>query len=138
MVSRQIVNRIRKYCALLGERGIPVSKGVVFGSYARGDQRAGSDIDLLVVSPMFDQGKAPRQVSTLWIVRRHADIRIEPIPVGAREYESDDVSPLIAAARREGIVIEMAPPARKSRARQNALAVAEPAGRYRTRKARTP
>ena len=138
MAANAIVEIIRDYLDQLAIAGIPSPSGVLFGSFAREDADADSDIDLLVVSPVFDGEKKRDLVDTLWRMTWRADSRIEPIPVGAREYESDDVSPLIAAARREGIVIEMAPAARKPRARQNALSVAEPPGRYRTRKRRNP
>jgi predicted nucleotidyltransferase len=114
MAAHALVDIIRDYLDRLASAGIPSPSGVLFGSFAREDATADSDIDLLVVSPVFDGEKRSDLVDTLWRMTWRADSRIEPIPVGVREFESDDVSPLIAAARREGIVIEMSP-ARKPR-----------------------
>jgi predicted nucleotidyltransferase len=116
MADNALVEIIRDYLAQVAAAGIPSPSGVLFGSYAREDANADSDIDLLVVSPTFDGAKKRELVDTLWRITWRADSRIEPIPVGSREFDADDVSPLIAAARREGIVIEM-DPARKAGAR---------------------
>ena len=37
------------------QKRIPVKYGVLFGSYAKGQQHEWSDIDLLVVSPRYDK-----------------------------------------------------------------------------------
>ena len=116
MVANALVEIIRNYLAQVAAAGIPSPCGVLFGSFAREDANADSDIDLLVVSPVFDGAKKHELVDTLWRITWRADSRIEPIPVGSREFDADDASPLIAAARREGIVIEVEP-ARKSGAR---------------------
>lgn len=113
MAANALVEIIRNYLTQVAAAGIPSPSGVLFGSFAREDANADSDIDLLVVSPAFDGAKKRELVDTLWRITWRADSRIEPIPVGSREFDADDESPLIAAARREGIVIEM-DPARKS------------------------
>jgi len=41
-------------------------------------------------------------VNVLWHVAARIDSRIEPIPVGQRQFEEGDGSPIIAIARREG------------------------------------
>mgnify|MGYP001590592924 CR=1 FL=1 len=110
MVDKAILIILNNYFAELGRNGILVEKGVVFGSYARGDQTKESDIDVLVVSPIFDgHSKNSDLLDTLWRVRRHADIRIEPIAVGVREFDTDDESPLIGIARREGVEVPFGP-----------------------------
>ena len=47
LVLDQLLSRLRGYLPELGER-YGVSTLGVFGSYVRGEQRAGSDLDLLV------------------------------------------------------------------------------------------
>jgi len=125
MAANALVEIIRDYLAQVAAAGIPSPSGVLFGSYAREDANADSDIDLLVVSPAFDGAKKRELVDTLWRITWRADSRIEPIPVGSREFDADDVSPLIAAARREGIVIEM-DPGRESGARHPEWRVPKP------------
>ncbi len=142
MAAKSLVEIVRDYLGLLAAAGIPSPSGVLFGSFAREDETADSDIDLLVVSPVFDGEKKRDLVDTLWRMTWRADSRIEPIPVGAREFESDDGSPLIAAAHREGIVIEMDPAhksgtrGRESRAPETAAVVADQKDDYGTEQAR--
>jgi len=109
MADKAILKILGVYFAELARNGIPVAKGILFGSYARGEQRRESDIDVLVVSPLFDHHKDSDLLDMLWRVRRHADMRIEPIAVGVHEFEEDDESPLIGVARREGIRVPYKP-----------------------------
>jgi hypothetical protein len=59
----------------------------------------------LVVSPKFDGEHRREDIEQLWVIAAHTDSRIEPIPVGARQFEEDDSSAIIEIARREGQVI---------------------------------
>lgn len=102
MVDESIARIVRQYLRNLIKQGIPVQHGVVFGSQARGHPDTWSDIDLLVVSPRFDNERKRADVNLLWHVAARTDSRIEPIPVGQRQFEKDDSSALIEIARREG------------------------------------
>jgi predicted nucleotidyltransferase len=108
MVDESIVKVVRRYLQALVEQGIPVYQGVVFGSQARGHTHAWSDIDLLVVSPQFDDERRREDVNLLWRTAARVDTRIEPIAVGQRQFEEDDSSAIIEMARREGQVIPLA------------------------------
>ena len=108
MVANSTVDTVRRYLSRLPDVGIPVVAGVLYGSFARGEERPDSDIDLLVVSPAFDGAKDSRLVDALWHMTWRVDSRIEPIAVGAREFEEDQASPLIGIARREGLIIPFA------------------------------
>ena len=109
MVEKAILTKVREYLGRIAEEGIPVVSGVIFGSFARGEQQADSDIDLLVVSPAFDGTKDRNLIDTLWRMTWRVDSRIEPFGVGVREFEENDASPLIGIARREGIVVPFKP-----------------------------
>lgn len=100
---------VERYLQELQGAGIPVEAAVLFGSYARGQQTEDSDIDLIVLSPRFDQGKSQADMSLLWRLRRKVDARIEPIAAGSREYFEDRSSPVLEYARREGIRIGCPP-----------------------------
>ena len=108
MVDRKIVKSIRKYLKVLIENGIPVSYGVLFGSYVKGRQHEWSDIDLLVISPLYDKRRTYKQMSKLWRIAAYTDSRIEPITVGEKQYKEDDSSLIIEIARREGKLIPLA------------------------------
>lgn len=106
MAKRAIVNKVRKYLGILLENGFPVTGGIIYGSYARGEETPDSDIDVLVLSPLFDRNRRAR-VGELWSLARKADIRIEPVPVGEKRFHTDNVSPLLEIARREGIFLKI-------------------------------
>lgn len=108
MVEESVLISIKKYLRAVAEQGIPVSYGVLFGSYVRNQQHEWSDIDLLVVSPRYDQKWTDSDWAKLWRVAAHIDVRIEPIPVGEKQYKEDDSSLIIEIARREGLIIPLA------------------------------
>ncbi len=54
MPDPEIIEIIRRYLAALPGVGIHPSHALLFGSCARGQAHQRSDIDLLVVSPEFD------------------------------------------------------------------------------------
>jgi len=110
MAERVVIKTVRRYLEVLRESGVPVTGAVLYGSYARGEESPDSDIDLLVISPSFDRDRRAG-VGKLWRGAREVDIRIEPVPVGEERFRTDNVSPLLEMARREGILLK--PPKRK-------------------------
>ncbi|MGB5686316.1 MAG: nucleotidyltransferase domain-containing protein [Candidatus Electrothrix sp.] len=105
MSEESIKQSVKKYLRELLRAGIPVRFGILFGSHARGDVHKWSDIDLLVVSNLYDRSYTRDDVKLLWKTAARTDNRIEPIPVGLHRWEQDDESTIIEIARREGIRI---------------------------------
>jgi predicted nucleotidyltransferase len=108
MADKTIVKSIQNYLRAVEQKGIPVKYGVLFGSYAKGQQHEWSDIDLLVVSPRYDKKWTHKDWARLWLIAADRDVRIEPIPVGEKQYQEDDSSVIIEVARREGQIISLA------------------------------
>lgn len=104
MVDKAVLNLIRNYMEAVREAGIAVRQIVLFGSFARGEERTDSDIDLIVVAPEFDEDNVAA-VDLLWELRAFTDARIEPIACGEKQWLEDDAVPVIDIARREGVVI---------------------------------
>ena len=102
MVDQKVVESIQRYLQNLERQGIRVSFAIVFGSQTRGDSNEWSDIDLVVVSPHFDDNVRHEDVNLLWRVAARTDSRIEPVPCGERQWLEDTASALIEIARREG------------------------------------
>ena len=102
MVDESIVRVVRRYLQALVEQDILAPQAVVFGSQATGRAHAWSDIDLLVISPKYDSQRTREDINLLWRIAARTDSRIEPIPVGERQYQEDDSSAIIEIARREG------------------------------------
>ena len=105
MVNRAALTAVKRYLSALPDYGIHARKAVLFGSFARGEAKEWSDIDLVVIAPEFDVTHTVELVKQLWLATESSDSRIEPIPCGEREWETDDVRSIIDIARREGIVI---------------------------------
>jgi predicted nucleotidyltransferase len=105
MVESTIASAIKQYLAALPAVGIHASKAVLFGSFAKGGSNEWSDIDLVVIAPEFDSGRDFEMIKNLWRTTMEADTRIDPIPCGEKEWETDESRPILEIARREGIVI---------------------------------
>ena len=105
MVDESIITKVRSYLSTLPGYGIHPRRAVLFGSFARGDAREWSDIDVVVVAPEFDESRSVEIVEKLWVATRHTDSRIEPIACGEFEWDHDESRPILGIARREGIVI---------------------------------
>lgn len=107
MVADSVVDLVKRYLARVAGAGVDVRFGVVYGSQAAGSADQWSDIDLLVVSPLYDGAYGYADRALLWHLSAQVDSRIEPIPCGEHQWQADDGSPLIEIARREGQVITL-------------------------------
>jgi predicted nucleotidyltransferase len=108
MANKTVVRSVQKYLNYLTQQGIPVSYGVLFGSFATGKAHKWSDIDLLVVSPKYDAKRTTDDYESLWVFAGRTDSRIEPIPVGEKQFKEDENSTILIIARREGQIIQLA------------------------------
>jgi hypothetical protein len=104
MVESTIANAIKQYLVSLPAVGIHASRAILFGSFAKGGGDQWSDIDVIVIAPEFDGRREVSLIKSLWRATE-ADSRIEPIPCGEREWETDESRPILEIARREGITI---------------------------------
>jgi predicted nucleotidyltransferase len=106
MVEESIIMSVKKYLTELINLGIPVQYGILFGSCIQesGSDRW-SDIDLLVISSLYDDEYSREDINLLWKIAARTDNRIEPVPVGLKRWQTDDESTIIEVARREGIEI---------------------------------
>ena len=102
MVHPAVIEGVKKYLGNLSDTGLPVSFGVIFGSYANGTANKDSDIDLLVVSSEFDGAISREGVKKLWRIAARTDSRIEPLPCGQLQWQNDTSSAIIEIARIEG------------------------------------
>ena len=105
MVESTVMTAVRRYLAALPALGIHARRAVLFGSFARGRADEYSDIDLIVIAPEFDGPREMTLIEKLWQATASADNRIEPIPCGEQEWETDQSRPILEIARREGIII---------------------------------
>lgn len=105
MSQNDAINIVRAYLKVLKQAGITIDKAFLYGSYARNEANEDSDIDLMLVSKLFDTDD-DYVLSKPWIFTTKVDHRIEPISVGLLRFNSDDVSPIIELVRQTGIEIQ--------------------------------
>lgn len=103
MVDGRVIESIKKYLLKLSEEGIPVSFGILFGSYALERAHEWSDIDLVVVSPIYDIPYSHEEIGRLWRIAARVDSRIEPIPCGTKEWASGGERVIIEVAKQGGV-----------------------------------
>lgn len=104
MVDAKIIDLVKKYLHVLSLEGIIISKAYLYGSQVHGTATEDSDIDLMLVSPMFDED-TDKYAPALWLSTRNVSYKIEPIAVGEKRFQTDEISPLIETVRQEGIEI---------------------------------
>ncbi|MBX7244916.1 MAG: nucleotidyltransferase domain-containing protein [Candidatus Sumerlaeaceae bacterium] len=103
MVDAATLASVTGYLSKLADTGVPASFGVLFGSRVSGTADDQSDIDLIVVSPVFDGPFSRDLVNQLWRTAARVDSRIEPIPCGQNQWESDQITPILEMARQNGL-----------------------------------
>jgi uncharacterized protein len=104
MVDSKIIDVIKKYLYILSQEGVEISKAYLYGSQAHGTATEESDIDLMLVSPLFDED-IDKYAPVLWLSIRKVSYKIAPIAVGQKKFLTDDSSPLIEIVRQEGLEI---------------------------------
>ena len=104
MVEETVIEAVKRYLAALQAVGIHARRAVLFGSYARGRADEYSDIDLVVIAPEFDGSREISLIEAIWEATT-TDNRIEPIPCGEQEWETEQGRPILEIARREGVII---------------------------------
>jgi len=105
MSKAEVINIIRAYLKVLKQEGIVIEKAFLYGSYARDEASESSDIDLLLVSSLFDTDD-DYVLSKPWVYTTKVDHRIEPLAVGLKRFKTDNVSPILELVRQEGIEVQ--------------------------------
>jgi hypothetical protein len=86
VATDSVIEAVKKYIRELERNNIPIQEAIVFGSYAKGDPKEESDIDIALVSTAFtgDRFEDRRKIVPF---RRKIDNRIEPIPFRPEDFE---------------------------------------------------
>lgn len=104
MVDKEIIIIIKDYLKILEDKGLHISKAYLYGSQAKGVASKDSDIDLMLISPLFDDN-ADKYAGIIWFSASEVSYKLEPMTVGEKKFLSDIYSPLIGLVKREGIEI---------------------------------
>jgi predicted nucleotidyltransferase len=84
------VEAIRKFKKALERKNIKVDKIVLFGSYAKGTQKDGSDIDVAVISKDFQGKDYWTRIEILTDAIYEVFEPIEAVPFTPEEWERSD------------------------------------------------
>jgi uncharacterized protein len=86
VTTESVVELVKKYIQELKKNNIHIQEAYIFGSYARGNPKEESDIDIALVSTVFtgDRFEDRRKIVPL---RRKIDNRIEPIPFRPEDFQ---------------------------------------------------
>lgn len=104
MPDKKIINIINSYIEDLKAENIQLSKVILYGSYAKGTANKNSDIDLILVSPEFDENR-DKYLGIIWKLTEKSNFLIEPYTIGLNKFLTDDISPIIQIAKKEGFEI---------------------------------
>ncbi|MBI9039115.1 MAG: nucleotidyltransferase domain-containing protein [Bacteroidales bacterium] len=106
MSQKQVIEILKKYIHILYNEGIPVERAFLYGSYAKGEATPESDIDVMLVSKIFEKNN-DKLIGKTWRLTTEVDSRIEPYIVGKKRFLTDEYSPLLEIVRQEGIEIDV-------------------------------
>ncbi len=106
MVNAKVIKIVKEYLDELAAKGIEIKKAFIYGSHASGTASPDSDIDLMLVSPLFDS-ETDKYMPAIWLSKIRTENRIEPIAVGEKRFIEDDVSPIIEIVRQEGVEVKV-------------------------------
>jgi uncharacterized protein len=99
MGKREVIKKLVKYKLLIYSH-FDVDKIILFGSYAKGTQKADSDIDVAVVVNSVD-GDFFTYAPLLWKLRLEIDKRIEPVLL----INGQDQSGFLQEIEQNGVII---------------------------------
>lgn len=86
MDKTEVITKLKTYKQLLKQQ-MSFDKMILFGSYAKGNQRNDSDVDVAIIVDEL-QGDYFSTRPLLWRVRREVDDRIEPFILEMKHDES--------------------------------------------------
>lgn len=104
MVTRDVIELLKKYIALLNTEGVSVNKAFLFGSYSNDTASETSDIDVLIISDKYDEND-DITIGKIWRLTRKINTRIEPFLIGIKKFKEDNSSPLVSMIKTKGIEI---------------------------------
>lgn len=103
ILPENIIRLAESFKSSLENDNIVVDSMIVFGSQAKGNARAGSDIDVCVVSPSFGYNDL-EEIQMLFKKARHIDSRIEPYPMSPKNLKETD-NPIVAEITTWGVLV---------------------------------
>ena len=99
-----VIGKIKKLKSTLKEEfKMNISKVILFGSYAKGNPRMNSDIDLAIISDDFKRRDRIKLTQFLLKIGQSIDINIEPLGFSEEEYKNCDKRTFLAEIKKHGV-----------------------------------
>jgi uncharacterized protein len=102
MAQEDTIKIVQQYLKAVPKKYV-IKSAFLFGSFARNNQHADSDIDVAIV---IEGRKITSQVDLdFMIARRKIDLRIEPHAISSKQF--DKYNPMVAEILKYGIPIKL-------------------------------
>jgi predicted nucleotidyltransferase len=101
-------DEILKSAKLFGEKVSELFDDVqirLYGSYYRNEAHSGSDIDLAVVSPDFNEMNYILALKVLNRIKNKIDVEIEPIAITPEELENPDIGSIASYIAKSSLLV---------------------------------
>jgi uncharacterized protein len=85
-VPQSVMSAIQSFVEKIGKE-IPIKKAILFGSYAKGNNDAESDVDLAIFSDYFEERSRVEGITYLLLQAMEYRIDLEPVAFTGREYD---------------------------------------------------
>lgn len=102
-LTQDTKRKIIDYLALLKKEGIEIEKAIIFGSYAKGEIKPWSDIDVCLISKKFGKDIFEEGVIVSRLARK-IDSLIEPHPYHPLDFQ-EKYDSLATEIKKHGIAI---------------------------------
>ncbi len=102
MAPKKIRDVIQKFKLALRKAGFPAVRVLVFGSYARGEERKDSDIDICLVSIQFKRNKEKYRKEAVFVAYQ-TDPRIQLVLAAPSDIKAGSLLPLFSSIFKESI-----------------------------------
>jgi predicted nucleotidyltransferase len=99
MVDKEIIKIVNAFIKEVEKRGIKIYSVYIYGSYARGNYRKDSDIDVAVILQDFGKDSFEKNVLLRKIAWR-VDTRIEPVALSIDDFMDGDWIPLVGEIKK--------------------------------------
>lgn len=101
------IQKIVKEFARELAKEIDVERIILFGSYAKGNPRKDSDLDLLIISPDFTKMDFWQRVKILARARKNYEFAMDYFGISPREYQKAGKLTTLGEIKRTGRVIPL-------------------------------
>ena len=101
-IPLRVKNIIDRYIVALRKNNVPINQAVLFGSYAHGNYKEWSDIDIALVSDIFE-GKRFEDRGKIRKINLSVSSDLEVLPYRPDDFTPDD--PLVKEIMETGVRI---------------------------------